>query len=378
MFMEISLLVYLVGNVYLLRRAWKALAGIGIWRQVILAAYLIFSYSYFLMHRLEGGTHTQFKEFICACGSVYIGMLLYFALFTLIADLILFIDRRKAILPKSLRADRRKAGHWAFGLVVGLTFVLLLGGSIYARHVRVHPMGITIEKSGGELKSLNLVALADIHVGPFLRVSRLEKIIAKVNALNPDVVLLLGDIMNEETIEPERERLPAALAEIRAKYGVFTCFGQHEYFLGKNYSLALFKAANIRVLEDEAVLVADSFYLVGRSGHGYFSNSRRRPPLGHILKDADIRRPVILLDHTPIGLSEAADAGVDLQLSGHTHAGQVFPATLVNSFLYEIGNGYGRRGKTQYYVSAGVGVWSPPARIGSTAEIAQLKITLEK
>jgi predicted MPP superfamily phosphohydrolase len=81
-------------------------------------------------------------------------------------------------------------------------------------------------------------------------------------------------------------------------------------------------------------------------------------------------RPVILLDHTPIGLNEAADAGVDLQLSGHTHAGQVFPATLVNSLLYETGNGYGRKGKTQYYVTTGVGVWSPPARIGTTAEIA--------
>jgi predicted MPP superfamily phosphohydrolase len=374
MYMEMSLLLYLVGNVYLLRRAWKALAGTGVWRQVILVAYLVFSYSYFLMHRLERGEPSRLKEAVCACGSIYIGLLLYFVLFTAIADLVRIADRRLAFLPESWRSDKRKAGHRAFGIVVGATFLLLLGGTIYARHVRVHTLDITIEKAGGPLKSLNVVALADIHVGPFMRVSRLEGIIRRVNALDPDVVLLLGDFMNEETIRPERERLPAALAGIRARYGVFACLGQHEYFVGLNETLAIFEAGHVRVLADEAVLVGDSFYLVGRGGRGYFSSSRRRPPLGQVLKDADMVRPVILMDHTPLGLNEAADAGVDLQLSGHTHAGQAFPATLVNGFLYEIGNGYGRKGKTQYYVSAGVGVWSPPARIGSTAEIAQLRI----
>lgn len=375
MFMEISLLLYLVGNVYLLRRAWKALAGTGVLRQVILIVYLVFSYSYFLMHRLEGGEHTRLKEAICACGSVYIGLLLYLVLFTAVADLIRILDRRFAFLPKSLRADKRKAGHVAFVTVLGGTLLLLLAGTFYARHVRVHSMDIAIDKGGGALERLNLVALGDIHVGPFMRVSRLEGIIRRVNALDPDVVLLLGDIMNEEAIRPERERLPAALAGIRTRYGVFTCLGQHEYFVGLKDSLAIFEAGHVRVLEDEAVLVADSFYLVGRGGHGYFSNSKRRPPLGQLLKDADPRRPVILMDHTPIGLNEAADASVDLQLSGHTHAGQVFPATLINGLLYEIGNGYGRKGKTQYYVTTGVGVWSPPARIGTTAEIAQLRIT---
>jgi hypothetical protein len=374
MFMEISLLLYLVGNVYLLRRAWKALAGIGAARQVILIVYLVFSYSYFLMHRLERGEHTRLKEAICACGSIYIGLLLYLVLFTAFADLIRIFDKRFAFLPKSLRADKRKAGRVAFVSVLGGTLLLLLVGTFYARHVRVQALDITIDKKGGALEHLNVVALGDIHVGPFMRVSRLEGIIRRVNALEPDVVLLLGDLMNEETILPERERLPAVLAGIHARYGVFTCLGQHEFFVGLKNSLAIFEAGQVRVVEDEAVLVADSFYLVGRGGRGYFSNSRRRPPLGQILKDADMSRPVILMDHTPIGLNEAADAGVDLQLSGHTHAGQVFPATLVNGFLYEIGNGYGRKGKTQYYVTTGVGVWSPPARIGSTAEIAQMRI----
>lgn len=375
--MTVALLVYLVPNVYLLRRAWKALAGAGVWRQVILVAYLVFSYSYFLMHRLEHGEPSRLKEALWVCGSFYFGMILYLTLLTIIADLVLFVDRRVPLLPAPLRANRKKAGLIAFGLVLGSTVLLLVGGTFYARHVRVRPVEIRIDKPGGALASLNVVALADVHIGPFMRVSRFEDIIRRVNALEPDVVLLLGDLMNEEALRSERERLPVALAGLRARFGVFTCFGQHEYFIGKRTSLDIFEAGRVRVLEDEVVLVADSFYLVGRGGLGYFSSPERRPSLEQLLQGVDRTKPVIVMDHTPLGLDEAVSAGIDLQLGGHTHGGQVVPATWVTNLLFKPGSGYSRRGKTQFYVSPGVGVWSPPARIGTTAEITQLLITFQ-
>lgn len=374
MFMEISLILYLVGNIYLLRRAWKALAGTGVLRQIILILYLVFSYSYFLWHKLERGRPTVFKETICAMGSFYTGVLLYLVLFTAVIDLLRLINHFFPFFPRGVRENRRKAGRAAFFAVIGITLALLFAGMVHARYVRVNSMEIEIGKRAGEMGSLNLVFLSDIHVGPFLRTARLEKIVQAVNGLDPDVVLILGDIMNEETLSSERERLPIILGKIRARFGVYACLGNHEYFAGIKNSLEMFRKSQITALQNQTVLVAGSFYLVGRSNRSYIGQNERRMPLKEILKDVDMNLPVILMDHQPVRLEEAAEAGVDLQLSGHTHGGAVFPITLVDNLLYEISRGYGRKLNTQYYVTSGVGVWTPPARIGTTSEIVQMKV----
>ncbi len=212
--------------------------------------------------------------------------------------------------PVWIRENTRLAGNWAFAGVIGLTALTLLIGYLHARDVRVKTLNIVIPKQAGSLTRLNAVFFSDVHVGPFMRVSRLEKIIRQINALNSDIVLFGGDMMNEEILPSELERLLEVLSGIKSRYGVFACTGNHEYFL----------------------------------------------------------------DHQPVHLEEAAESGVDLQLSGHTHAGQVIPASWINDRLLEIGYGYGRKTNTQYYVTSGVGVWAPPARIGTNSEIVHLMI----
>lgn len=374
MFFEISYILYLSGNAYLLWRGWKALAGTGIFRILIFILYLPFSYTFFLWHRLERGEPSVFKETICALGSFYPGVLLYLVLFTGLVDLLRLIDHFFPFFPRSIRKNRRRAGRLTFVAVVGITFALLIAGMFYARHVRIHAMEIAIDKKAGGMESLNLVFLSDIHLGPYLHILRLEKIVQMINSLDPDVVLILGDIVNEEALTSEKERLPDTLGKIRARFGVYACMGNHEYFAGIRNSLDLLRRSHITGLQNQAVLVADSFYLVGRSNRSYIAHNERRTPLKEILKDVNMNLPVILMDHQPVHLEEAAEAGVDLQLSGHTHGGAVFPVTLVNDRLYEIGRGYGRKMNTQYYVTVGVGVWSPPIRIGTTSEIVQMKV----
>jgi predicted MPP superfamily phosphohydrolase len=235
-------------------------------------------------------------------------------------------------------------------------------------------MEIAIDKKAAGIESLNLVALSDIHLGPYMRIPRLEKIVRMINSLDPDVVLILGDIVNEEALTSEKEQLPDSLGKIRAQFGVYACMGNHEHFAGIKNSLELLRKSGITGLQNKAELVAGSFYLVGRSNRSYIAHNERRAPLKEILKDVNMSLPVILMDHQPVHLEEAVEAGVDLQLSGHTHGGAVFPVTLVNDRLYEIGRGYGRKMNTQYYVTVGVGVWSPPIRIGTTSEIVQMKV----
>jgi hypothetical protein len=374
MFFEISYILYLSGNVYLLWRGWKALAGTGLFRILVFILYLPFSYTFFLWHRLERGEPSVFKETICALGSFYPGVLLYLVLFTELVDLLRLIDHFFPFFPRWIRENRRRAGRAAFFAVVAATLTVVFAGLFYARHVRVNTMDIAIDKKAGGMESLNLVFLSDIHVGPYMRVSRLEKIVRKINSLDPDVVLIVGDILNEEALTPEKEKLPDTLTKIRARFGVYASMGNHEHFAGLKNSLELLGKSRIIGLQNKAELVADSFYLVGRSNRSYIAHNERRMPLKDILKDVNMNLPVILMDHQPVHLEEAAEAGVDLQLSGHTHGGSFFPVTLVNDRLYEIGRGYGRKMNTQYYVTVGVGVWSPPIRIGTTSEIVQMKV----
>ena len=373
--MQITLAIYLIANVYLLRRGWQALAGTGIFRQAVLIGYLVFSYTYFLWHKLERGTPDLFKETVCALGSFYVGVMLYLLLFTLLVDLLRLGNRIFPFFPKSFRDNPVRAKRAALIVVLGMTAAVNFIGLVHARYVRTRTMDIRIAKNAGPLKTLNLVCLADIHVGPFMTTSRLEKIVAQINALRPDVVLFLGDMMNEEALPSERERLPAVLGEISARLGVYACIGNHERFLGLKNSLEMFRRSGITVLIDQVELVADSFYLVGRNTRSYFGGNDRRTPLRTILEGTDAARPVIVMDHSAGRLDEAVEAGVDLQLSGHTHAGQVFPVTAIDNLFYELSNGYARKGGAQFYVTSGVGVWAPPIRIGTTGEIVNMKIT---
>jgi len=374
MFFEISYILYLSGNVYLLWRGWKALAGTGVFRIAVIILYLPFSYTFFIWHRLERGEPSVFKETICAIGAFYPGVMLYLVIFTVLVDLLRLVSHFFPFFPKWVRENRRRAGRAAFFAVVAATLTVVFAGLFYARHVRVNTMDIAIDKKAGGMESLNLVFLSDIHVGPYMRVSRLEKIVRKINSLDPDVVLIVGDILNEEALTPEKEKLPDTLTKIRARLGVYASMGNHEHFAGLKNSLELLGKSRIVGLQNKAELIAGSFYLVGRSNRSYIGHNERRMPLKDILKDVNMNLPVILMDHQPVHLEEAAIAGVDLQLSGHTHGGSVFPVTLVNDHIHEIGRGYGRKMNTQYYVTVGVGVWSPPIRIGTTSEIVQMRV----
>ncbi len=374
MFFLIMLVAFVSLNLYLVRRGWQALAETGLIRPLALFLYIGLFISFFVGHSIARRSPGRMSETFSAAGFFYIGALFYLFFFVFLLDLVRLADHFFPFFPKVLRENGQIAGQIAFLAVVGMTVALMIGGWIHSRHFRVKPLDITIAKKAGAFEALNLVLLSDIHLGPFLHTKRLEKIVEAVNDLNPDLVLIPGDIVNEETLREELEKMVLIFQKVRSRFGIFACTGNHEYFAGIEKSLAYLRRSGIIVLQDEVKLVAGSFYIVGRSNRSYIGQREQRKPLKEILSGVDIRFPVILLDHQPVHLEEAAEAGVDFQLSGHTHAGGVFPFTLINNLLFEIGSGYGRKMNTQYYVTSGIGVWAPPARLGTTAEIVRITV----
>jgi predicted MPP superfamily phosphohydrolase len=229
------------------------------------------------------------------------------------------------------------------------------------------------------MSQLNIVAVSDIHLGTIVGRDRFCEIVARINSLQPDVVLLVGDIVDEDLKPVIAQNLGEALKSIRSKFGTIAITGNHEYIGGVDDAMKYLAENQVTVLRDSVIKVNDIVYIIGRDdwSSSQFSD-RKRKTLDELMKAVDQNFPVILLDHQPFQLQQAVAAKVDLQLSGHTHHGQIWPLNYLTNAIYEVSWGYKKIGDTQFYVSCGVGTWGPPIRLGNKPEIVHLILTFQQ
>lgn len=376
-FIGLSTLLYALLNVYVLRRGWRALAGTGIFRTVLLGVMIAGAGSFVAGRIMVLRNPCPFTGFVAAFGYWYLVFILYLFLLTVAVDLLRLVDAIVPFFPAALRGART-GGRLAFVVVFATTLGATIFGMIHARHIRIQTVPISLAKSAGSLRSLRAVLVSDIHISPIHRDSFLRSIVARIDALSPDIVFIAGDLLNEDTPPAARAAAAASLRGLRSRFGVFACTGNHEYFGGIAHARGVFRDGGVNLLEDETAFIDGAFTVVGRKDRSAARMSESRKPLADIMKGVDHSRPVILLDHQPVHLEEAAANGVDLQLSGHTHDGQIFPVNLINKKIYELNFGLLRKGPTWYYVSSGAGTWGPPVRIGSTSEIVLLEISFPR
>jgi len=311
-------------------------------------------------------------------GSYWLGILFYAFLILGMIDIGRLLVGWTGIFP-GLQAFL--AGHRGMitAGVVAVIASLMVYGSLNALSPRVTRYEITIPKSGGSIKELKMVLVSDIHLGKIVGVNRLTKMVQMVNQCHPDLVVFAGDMIDGNVDIFTEQKLDNVLKEIKSKYGNYAVLGNHEY-ISREVDRAVFylNKGGVRVLQDEAVRVADSFYLIGRderSTHGFSGSGRK--DLADLLVGVDRNAPLILLDHQPQNLAEAELHGIDLQLSGHTHRGQFFPVNLITRRIFENDWGYFAKGSLQVIVSNGFGTWGPPIRIGNRPEIVEIFIRFQ-
>lgn len=263
------------------------------------------------------------------------------------------------------------SGFKAFVGVAIISGLMLIGGFINARSPKIRDLELELDNGKSRQEEMIIVALSDLHAGRLVNQSWVADIVTKVNALSPDIILLVGDILGDR--ELENNGLLKELAKLKAPLGKFAVLGNHEYYLGHNWSTQILEMVGIDVLLDETVKIDDSFILAGRKDYTVQRTGERRLPLEELLSQQS-SLPIILLDHNPKNLAEAAKNKVALQLSGHTHNGQLFPFNFIIDMIYEKGWGGIVKENTVYYISCGVGVWGPPLRTSSTPEILRIKI----
>lgn len=220
-------------------------------------------------------------------------------------------------------------------------------------------------------KELTVVFASDIHLGNSIGKQRLKRYVKLINAQKPDLILLGGDLTDRSIGPLTEQKLYEELSQLKAEKGIYGILGNHEHYSGHTDSLArYFEDAGIRMLRDEVVLIDSSLYIVGREDR----TSKKRKPLNQLMAGLDSTIASIVLDHQPYKLEEAADLNVDLQLSGHTHNGQVFPGNLIVKQMFENPYGYLLKNHTHVYVSSGLGIWGPLYRIGTRSELVTIRL----
>lgn len=272
---------------------------------------------------------------------------------------------------KSFSEGRRRFLMNSGLLGLGLALPTSAWGFWRAAHCRIPRVEIRLDRFPEHLAGFSIALLSDIHAGGWVGRDFVQGLVDRANALKPDAIFIAGDLVDGDV--PSLAHIVAPLAELRARHGTFFVIGNHEIYSGVDAWVAHVKGLGIRVLRNERADL-DGLDLLGVDD---WSAAKRGITPGYdldaVLAQRSPNRPAILLTHQPLGFRKAAEQGIDLQLSGHTHGGQLFP---FQPFARRANEGYlaglYRHGKGQLYVTRGCGYWGPPARVGAPPEITHL------
>jgi len=315
-----------------------------------------------------------FIPLMLICNTWYIASM-YVTISLLILELFRVVNKRWAWYPMfiNLYWSRTKVALFAV-VTIGIA-VLMIFGYNNVRYPSVQHVYITIPKAAEGRDSLTIVMTSDWHIGEMIRKKQVQHIVQLCNEQNPDMTVIVGDIIDYEMRFAEKEQIEDDLRELKAPLGVYMVLGNHEYRANRYAKLRWIEKTGITLLTDSVIMPPDSsFYLIGRDD---YINHKNRASVTTLMQDVDTIKPVILLDHQPNRLNEIAMNRVDLSLHGHTHNGQVWPNSLFLNLVYECSYGYYRKGDTQFFISSGVGSAGPPYRIGTRSEIVVLHIRFD-
>jgi predicted MPP superfamily phosphohydrolase len=357
-FIAIFMSVYGLAHLYIWWRLLKPLELTGVLYRLVQGGFVLLFVSFPLIHfwfRHENGWLVGAAN---CFSSVWMGMVVYFVLVTLASDLLRLVMFRHVF-----------DGPVVSGVVAGIVGAITIYGLIEARRLGVTELRVRVHNLPNDLR---VVQISDVHMGLVVRGARLEQIVNKVNSLQPDLIVITGDLVDAEALHME-EMIPL-LRQLKARHGVFAVTGNHEFFAGVGKVEAFLKAAGVTLLRNRALSVA-GLQLVGLDDPvASRFTGQPPPPITDIMERG---KPTVLLLHTPVTtLDRLQAAGVHLQLSGHTHRGQLWPFNFIVKLIYkQTPYGLFTNGDATIYVSRGVGTWGPPMRVLASPEITLVTLT---
>ena len=383
---------YLLVNLYVsfrllhwFKNLWKKLSG-RVFSITVTVLYFFLALSPILAFVLP---RNGFSIAVRRLSTYWMGILLYFLSMLLIADLVRIISLNTRLKNTKLFS---RLGTVSIGSIVFICAgVICLYGALNARQIHTTEYEITVNKQVAGMEELNAVLIADTHMGYAIGRDHIAEMVEKINNCEPDIVIFAGDIFdNSYDSLDDPQGIKEQFHRIKSKYGVYATMGNHDieekilmgftFSWGESPSLSrqmqdFVEDCGIKVLYDEHVLVDNKFYLVGRRDRDKpGTDDGSRASISELTKDLDTTKPVFVIAHEPDELQETADAGADIDFSGHTHDGQLFPLTVIVRSIWENPCGILKKGDMTSVVTSGVGVYGPYMRVGTRAEICSVKV----
>ena len=353
MWMMMFMALPILALVYIGWHIWVILPWSALWKSLLIIVLLLcFSQLFLSIFRKFDSLPLPVSQALYEIGTSSIIVLLYLVMTFLVLDL----GRLVRLVPKSLLYN-----NWqmALSIFVFLFAIFLYGNLHYKNKVRVP---LDLETSKPLTKDYKVVMLSDLHLGYHNTRKEFARWVDMINAEKPDFILIAGDIIDGSMRPLIEERMAEEFHRLEAP--VYACLGNHEYYAGSPEAQQFYQDAGIHLLIDSVAQIDSCITIIGRDDR---TNMRRKP-----LKDFQLStlhsQFSIVLDHQPYNLDRTEAAGVDFQLSGHTHRGQVWPISWITDRVYECSWGSHQRGNTQFYVSSGIGIWGGKFRIGTQSE----------
>ena len=307
---------------------------------------------YFFMRNL--GAPSFLLQGLFSVSTIWIGFIFYFSIISLILN---FFGIFHIKIP------------FAFFAALIATAAVLVFGFIKNRNFETREYEVKIEKPIAF--PVKIVAASDFHLGYGSSRRKIENIVSAINAQNPDAILIVGDLIDDNTEVLRHRNISEILKRLNAPMGVFAVFGNHEYLAGAKKSEEFYKASNIKLLKGEVAILENGLQIAGLDD---FSNKKSKRE-NDIVKQLKPELPSLLLDHRPHNLQDKANLGFDIQISGHSHNGQMFPLNMITKLLFELDCGYKKINSCHSFVSSGISLWGPPFRIGTKNEMLVLNIS---
>lgn len=334
---------------------------------------------------------SAFAVIVRRVSTYWMGMLLYSAIAIGIFEILRLIAKHTKL--KNTRLFSRSGSVTIGSVVTACAVLVCVYGGVNARNIRVTDYSVSVNKKCEGLDKLNIVLVADLHLGYSIGVKQIEKMVDLINKQSADVVIIAGDIFdNSYDSLDDPEGICKQFKSIKSKYGVYAVMGNHDieekilmgftFSWGESPALSpqmqeFISDCGIKALYDESVLVDGKFYIVGRrDGQKPGTQDGTRADVNELTKDLDKSKPIFVIAHEPNELKQTADAGADLDLSGHTHDGQFFPLTVVVQAIWENPYGMLKKDDMTSIVTSGVGVYGPFMRVGTHAEICNITVEL--
>jgi hypothetical protein len=362
-FLSIAITIYFGMHYYVYTRIANGLSLAGIPRIVLLSVFYFGALSFFAVEIISRYTDSMLLCPYSYFGEIWVGMI------TMALSIFVIQDISRIFIHGQL--------FRYYSTIAALVLLFVSGGySVYnaTSILETKEIKINTPKLPQNLSGFSIVQLSDIHINSFTSSKWLQNIVDKANGLNPDIIVLTGDLLDADITK--FDDFCGILKKLRSKYGVYAVSGNHEMYMGMNLFYKAAKETGFTIIDNKEVLIEDNIRLAGVGYNGDRDGKISESALKEIISGNpdNANKPLVLLSHYPNNFDIASKLGVDLQLSGHTHAGQIPPMDLIIYFVFKYPWGLYQKGSSYIYTTVGSGFWGPPMRLFSRSEV--VKFTL--